>query len=428
MYLFSPGRNSLFENIKRAIYRFFNPNTIAGQQRSITQVARVNPRNWDLEIKEYPIRSPSEARAILKIENYVPETATALNILATDVIASIDGDDVGVTVSPELSDGTAIDPEVYEIVLKVCQEYFSSNFLSNTVERMVGRGDHFVSIGIDRVYQGSGYEIVKLLPLPTWEMFRLEDDKGSLLGFEQRRFVYSNGTMGEDRISFNPIQIAHFRFRQEWLYGRSLWLSSLTTDLPKLEKAIDALYEACMAIGYNPNVHVMPPEMEKIDFDAYKDSYEAKKQEGVITDLYMLNGGVIQKLQGQTDISALITQVELYRKRIIMPSMIPLWRFAGFEQSAAQDIAGQPALAYARFINGVRGQLVSGLKEIVDVQLVLKLGYDAFLARAKDKYRLIFPKISVSQYDGVSDESSDLGFEDLDSAIAWSKIPIQARR
>lgn len=411
MYSQSPQFNptaqlkKLLANIGQALYKRFNPTQIEGQQRSITRIMRVNARDYDQEIPEYPVRSAAIARRLIQMRFYNHLVSMALDMLKTDIISSPDGDDIGVTVAPNQVDGTPIDTKVYDIVLNVCREFFSASFLKDVIELMLVYGDCFVSIGFENM------EISKLLRLPTWEMFRMEDNKGKLLGFQQRRFLYGDSDMRSQYdyvLNFEPPQIVHFRYNKDTLYGRSLWLANVTDD-SKLTDADENMRNACRRIGVDPNLHIMPPEMTQSEFQAYKDDYEARLQDGVVADLYMQQGGMVTKLGGGDALTNLEAEIKRYSGRIVGASQLPAWRFPFlYEANAAIDIAGQPALAYNRFVSSVRGDLTEGLKQITDTALILAMGYDQWKAIAKDKYRLVYPSLKLSTAVTVDSELEGL--------------------
>jgi hypothetical protein len=86
----------------------------------------------------------------------------------------------------------------------------------------------------------------------------------------------------------------------------------------------------------------------------------------------------------------------------------------GLPSQGARDIAGQPALAYARFIGSIRAVLAEGVRQIIDLELAMN-GF----AKDEMQYRLIFPKIYTNtQMQSLADstESDTAGIEDLDRA------------
>ncbi|MBC7823956.1 MAG: hypothetical protein H7126_08755, partial [Candidatus Parcubacteria bacterium] len=114
----------------------------------------------------------------------------------------------------------------------------------------------------------------------------------------------------------------------------------------------------------------------------------------------------------------LIDNVQLYRTRLIPPGF-PVWMFPGLDTTGAADIAGQPAKAYARLRNDLCGTIAEGIRQIIDIELVLKLGWDEF--QRTGQYRIVFPRFYV-EYQGTTvlegDESNETGIEDLNSLLS----------
>ncbi|MBE9178613.1 hypothetical protein IQ268_08580 [Oculatella sp. LEGE 06141] len=387
--MLTPGRPNIIQVIGRAL-GFSRPTTITGTQRPRRNAtATIHHRNFDLEIQEVVVRDYLLARQLVEMRTWCPEVATTLSILRDDILGSENGDSLGLTISDTLEDDeTPVDPDVKAI----CTDLFNRldvldiATLGQIIDRALGDGDAFLSIGIDRDGTRKGQlGISRTLALPTWTMFRLEEDNGLLLGYEQRVRL-----QGEPLHYFYPPQIVHFRHRRQTLYGQSIWRQS-GDDWQKLKEGTADMATAARELGINPNVHEMPEGVEGDYKDAYQQDHEARLEDGVITNYYTLAGGDIRKLANYNpNLSALADNVLFRRTRLIMPAQIPLWRYAGFKIDGAKDISGQPAKAYARYINSLRSLVLTpGIKQILNTELILRLGYEAFLERGK--YQLSYP-------------------------------------
>lgn len=417
----STGRNSRLENAWRAILGFFGrtANTPTGQTAPTVPLMggqfssqSALTRNYDQEYIELPVRDAFRARRLIDLRQR-PEVATALDILVGDVFASQDGDDHGFTVSETLSDNTTpVDPKLRQICLDLIDRLTMGPTLMTVVEEFLIYGDSFRSLVVDSEYS----RIVQVKQLPTWEMFRVEDENGVVQRFEQRRML----TDSEPPYQLHPLVCVHWRYRLQYKYGRSLF-GEIIEDSDALEQGYFAVDKAAMAIGVNPNVHTMPPGWTAVQAKAYKQAYEAElqKQRRVMTDFFMEHGGDVKKLSStwNPDLKALIDNVLQRRMRIAMRSRIPPWMI-GLPSQGAREIAGQPALAYARFINSIRIVLLQGIRQILDTELAFH-GY----TRETMRYRVIFPKIFTdpqaagfaAMKDDDPDESNAEGIEDLDS-------------
>lgn len=399
---YSKGRNTLLENLWRAVSGFTRT-FFQGQQRprAATASTIVNPRGYDLEISEFPIRDAARARELIEMAEWCPEVAAAIDILTGDSLQSEDGDDVGFTIGDTLNDGvTPVDPEVQAIGIDLINRVLGGSALEPAIERFLCYGDAFANISIDPKRR----EINNILFLPTWELFRVEE-QGQLIRFEQRQRVYD-----ADPIKMHPITVCHWRYRRKFLYGRSLFEES-KTDWAKLKDATSDLAQAGRAVGCNPNIHEMPEDVSPEYKDAYREDYEARLADGVVTDFYLDSGANIRKLSQQNpDLKALADNVLLWRSRIAMRTRIPPWML-NLPTTGAKDIQGGPERAYARLVNRVRGVLAEGIKQIINTELALKE-----ISPDRWQYRIQFPVIYTNPQQQIAAEADEgSAIEDLDS-------------
>jgi hypothetical protein len=361
-------------------------------------------RRYDLEISEFPVRDHlNKGKKIIEMVEYCPEIATAIDIISGDCFSSDDGDDQGFGIGKTLNDGvTLIDPEIEKILGRLIDEVIGGVTLELAAERMIAYGDAFASLGVDF----KAKKITKLLFLPTWEMFRVELNNGHLERFEQRRYLSD-----ENGICFHPIFCVHWRFRRNKLYGRSLFLECIS-DWENLKQATEDLAFASRSIGVNPNLHIMPDCVDEDYRKDYKKAYEDKKRTGLVTDFYLMYGADIKKLsQVNPDLKVMGDSVLMWRSRIAMRSRVPVW-LLGLPSIGAREISGQPALAYARFINRLRMNLTEGIRHICNLELALN-----GISPERWQYKIVFPKIAVNPYGlslSIDDESSNQEIEDLD--------------
>jgi len=340
-----PGRNGVLENVWRMVSGF-SRSLFGGQQLPVNSrrngvITTARERNYDLEIREVPIRDAQMARELIELVQWCPEAATAIDILVGDVFSSEDGDDQGFTIAATLNDNvTPVDPQVRDVAIGIIDRLIGGNTLKVAVERFLSYGDSFCNVYVNT----RTMRIDDLIFLPTWEIFKIQDEYGRLSHFEQRARLLDS----EPR-EMHPITVVHWSYRPHYLYGRGLFLES-TPDWAKLKEATEALAIAALTIGYNPNVHIMPDGASPEYQQAYRDDYEMRLADGIVTDFYMLNGGEVKKLGTNPDLKALAENVLQWRSRIVMRSRVPPW-LLNMPTQGARDIAGQPALAYARFVN-----------------------------------------------------------------------------
>lgn len=384
-----PKVRRYFENLWKTLRSRGKEPTMQGNFRSHARIwgqeTTNSGRNYDLEIHETPIRDENgKARELIELIEWCPEVNFAIETLTQDCLSSADGDDQGIIINEEIREGEEVDPEVFVIGMDLIDRLFHYGDLSIVIERMLMWGDAFIELGIDIDQQA----ITKIQALPTWEMFRVEP-YGILERFEQRR-----SWVGQDPIVFNPIKISHFRYRRKNLYGRSLFGASLE-DWARLREATEDLAKASRELGINPTWHRMKPDANEAYREAFRENLESQLQEGAIANYYLLPGEEMGKVgQINPDLKPLVDTVLMWRSRIVMASGVPPYLFAGLPTIGAKDISGQPALAYARRINGIRAQVTEGIKQIIDTELALK-----GIPMERWKYTIGWPKISVSQFE-----------------------------
>ena len=410
-----PGRprlfESLFKNITGAIKSGFEgtirPLRVGWTSRDDRYVWE---RSYDLEIPYLPVREVdgmergTTIRLIEMVENS-PEIANYIDIIKDDCWASADGDDIGFDVSDTLSDGTKIDTQVYKILRRLIDEVIGGGRLELAPERMLAWGDAFVEISINTRKR----QIENILFLPTWQMFRIENNIGQLMGFEQRESLHD-----ELAIPFHPLRICHFRFRRKYLYGRGLFLECL--DYWDCLKNLPCdIIKAARAIGINPNIHELPCEYDARQVEIYREAVEQhRKNLGPITDYYILQGASIKKLSSSApDISALLSAANFNINQIALKSRIPPWQI-GLPTLGAREISGAPERGYARFVNRVRQNTSEGLRHLCNLELALN-----GIPRERWHYRLIWPQFYITSYEDKTQielaESKRKSIEDLDS-------------
>lgn len=359
-------------------------------------------RNFDLEIREPIVRSPDIARPLVEMIEFCPEASAAIIEIRGSVLSSDDGDDMGFTIADEVATGVNVEPEIKKLLDRVVDEVLGGTNSELAIERMLEWGDAFAGIGVNTKLM----QIDRMVYLPTWEMFRIEDNQSRLLGYEQRRFLTDH------RELFHPLTICHWRFRRKMLYGRSLFAESVkANDWEHLKQATEDLAAAARSIGINPNVHRLPDGCDDEYATAYRTQYEEAKRRGTVTDFYLMPTADVAKVGNlNPDLTALANTVLLWRQRIAMSSRVPNY-LLGIHNAGAKDIAGQPALGYARFINSIRRNLTEGIRQICDLELALH-----GIPKERWLYAIKYPRIGVNPYGkataATDDNNTLIGNED----------------
>ena len=384
----SPGRNSIVENLFRTVTGFvkITQSLLVGQTAPRTgncaafSSGSLQSRNYDEEAIGYPVRDPFRAAKIARIKKS-PEVSTAIDIIKDDIFSSESGDTAGFKIGDYCLDGrTLVNPEIQRIGNACIGRVFRGTSLETIVDGFLSDGDAFRSILIDE----SMTKVIGLQTLPTWEMFRIEDFRGDVLRFEQRR---SRSLESEPEFIINPLICVHWRYRRLQKYGRALFEES-EEDVISLEQGYKSLDRASLSVGINPNIHIMPSGSTDKIAESYKTKHENERirQSGMITDYYLLYGGDVRKVGSGSDITALVSNVAERRQRLNMRSRVPPWMM-GIPSAGAKDISGQPALAYSRFIGAVRATFSEGVRQVINLELALK-GY-----HFEDlNYEIVFPK------------------------------------
>jgi hypothetical protein len=360
--------------------------------------------------REIPFRNSLYAAELLKFCEYSPEAATATEIISDYALSSQDGDEKGFAIV----ENTEKPFPVTVAIAKALQErVMGGTYLQTAIDRFIENGDCFGNLDINIKKR----EIVGLQFLPTWQVFRIEAsdlrelDKGiangeinsnQLMYFEQWKKPND-----QSPLILHPMTVIHWRWKQKFKYGVSHYHQCLE-DASRLEQAIEDLMVTSHAIGYNPNVHTMPPGADETYKKSYKQDYESRLKDGAITDIFLLAGGDVQKAGANWNpfMTNLKDNINLWRTRISMKSRIPPWLLGG-ELRGIRDLGGQPALSFAVFIGSVRMCLATGIKQIIDTELALK-----GIPKEEWEYKLVFPKIYTNPFEEF--DSNKSGIEDLD--------------
>ena len=354
-------------------------------------------RRDTLEPPEIPIRSPSLAQELIDIYENCPEVALAIETIVEDIFSSSDGNDRGFCVGETLEDGTPVKTEVLDILKPFIKSVIGGRKLQRSPERFLAYGDAFVNI----VFDPDITEIVRVMYLPTWEMFRKEDEVGNIQYFEQKFDTYSEG------IVLHPVTVVHWRHRPKYLYGRAI-TREILPDWSDLKEFKWDHRLASRAVGTNSKVHVMP----KGTNDKFKSDYildnEDRMENGAITDYYMgghEGGGDIKMLRNtDPNLESLINSEESRRRIIITRMGLPAYVAGLKDLSGGKDLMGQPAMAYARKVNAYRGEFAEGIIQLCNTQLALK-GIDP--REKENAYPIIFPKIYINQMMADADKAQE---------------------
>lgn len=398
------ARNPIYDRISRLVDRIksIGKSTPVGSQRPLSQ--RLSGAHGDSLISRYHdleipingglVRDAVRLRNLLEMRTYCPEIKKSIAIQRDDAFSSEHGDDLGISVSEwvDRENKIPIDPEVKYLIEDFIYSHFNAEFCKPILAESLSLGDSFCEI----VYDLKSRKIDRLLRLPVGEMFRVEDDHGQLLRFEQRRYI-SDNTGG---IAYHPQQIVHWRYQPQHLYGESLYEESVA-DWEDLKRGEIDLAKACRDLGVIPVQHEMAPEMDKDALDDYKADHQAAKKEFLITDLYTMSGVNIRRISTTAaNLTPLVDRVLMRRRRLAMACRTPTY-LLGIEETAAKQLSGQPASSYSRHIASVRQSFSTGVNQVLDLHLWLN-----GVPPDRWRYRLQYPKIVVNPFNLPAPQNS----------------------
>lgn len=329
----------------------------------------------------------------------LPEVRAAVRFWLDAVCSSADGDDRGVAPADHIDrkDTIPIDPRIEQIVSDTIDRVFPTEVIQSIAERILTRGDEFRYVTIEKK------QISELIYLPCWQMFRREE-LGKVEGY-----YFKNYATDQNAIRYDPQTTFHFRFRAVGKYGHSLFDNS-QTDAEYLLKRLLDLDFAARASAIDPLCHEMPACADQPYLSAYRTAYQKKAAQQPITDFFLMQGAKIYRASGGNtpNLAAILGSLNFNQTRLLMPSQVPLY-LLGLNTGGAKEIAGEPAMAFARAISTLRSNIGTVMREVIDLQLTL-----SGIPKERQKYRLIWPKIVVNPYSqpqDLTDENSNTDTE-----------------
>jgi len=423
--ILTPGRNTAIEKIWRWLSSW-SKTPIEGSQRNNRYWNFVDDntlfgRNYDLEIHEGIVRGDdncTRARELVYIKHHCAIIGQAIDILTDAIMSSADGDDQGFAIGETRNDNvTPVNPVIKDIADNLIMGVLSRGVLDQIPQNFLMYGDAFLSLGL------SDTGINRVLVLPTWEMFRIEDSQGELLGYEQR-----TGISDYHPIPFHPLTCVHWRYRKDVLYGRSLFHESIDDALQLIDTKKN-LGNAATITAINPRVHEFSCDATSEEVEIYKQAYLARLSKGPIFDYYTPQGQNIRPFSDTPpNIDALLKYKDSLLKDIGNRSRIPPW-LIGLETVGAREIAGEPSKFFALYINRLRAIFSMGLRHIIDLEIAWQQVKGRHnVPKEEWEYRLIFPKFYINPVtlatQPESEEMNKNTVEDLDSQSVI-KIPSQ---
>ena len=361
---------------------------------------RISNRFWQQDdSEEYPTRSLDIAQPLIELVNCCPEVAAALESICAYTFSSGAGDELGFAVVPDEKNPK---PSVVKLARAVLARIDLFTYYQ-IVWRMLAWGNAFGLLDIDTKEKA----IAGFYLLPSWQVHVIPDPMGRITLYEQRRADQMQAAQ------MPPSSVIHWSYNKRYLYGRSLFYECIP-DWEKLKDIDVDLAEASRSASIQPNLHIMQPGADEAYKKSYKDDHERRRKEGLITDIYLLQGADIKKPQGLPTtfpLQGLLTHFDKRRLRIAARSRVPPY-LLGIESRSAKEIAMQPAISYMVFVGVVRQLFSVGLRQLINTELALK-----GVPEANWVYKLQFPTINIDPYNQLEDQTdvNEAGVNDTDS-------------
>ena len=383
--------NRIINRVRRTFGRDAEAIVPAGSQRSRARQkwhggsATRSGREDDREILDTFVRDPAYARAIFDLCRTCPEAATAIEAIKDAVLTDPTGDEVGFQI-------VATNPAHQPILDRLLRRVIGGTKLERAIIESLEFGNSYGAIVFEKANTDIGYRIQKIAFRPPWEMYRHEDDNAILQAFEQREHESDTSP-----VIYDPIEIIHWRFRVDRLYGRSLFHESLD-DWFALQQVMDDLVAGSREVGINALAHEMPQGKGlKYRLD-YAEAHAKEGRFGAIANYYLDHGAKVSRVSSSSpDLTALISTFQLLQRRIVMKSSLPPY-LLGLTQAGAQDMMSLPTNQFARKIASVRMAFSAGLRQICDTELACH-----GIPNDQWDYSLIFPKTVVNVYEDSVD-------------------------
>ena len=382
-----------------------------------------------LDIPEAPLRpilfSIDATRSLLEMNTWSYEFSTCLRIISQNVFQ----DENGFVDSWDLhlDKDNSKNPDSYtqgmiQALRNRCygrDEVLGGEILEPAVRAICGLGDSFMDCGI--VKDGGSYTIEKTMYLPTMSMFVEEDEQANIVEYRQQSSM-NPGIDDPVWRGTNTAKILHFKSPNTGRYGLVPALPQIDT-WEDIKNTVADVADAARGASVLPTVHTMPPQKQEGYKNAYRDDYEARQREGIILDLFLMNGAKVEKLAAATpSIKPLLDNFINLRYRMVYPGFpIYLIPGLGLEQGASKELSGGPALAYGKMINTIRSYLAKQIIWAIGVEITMSKGFDYWIEQ-KPKVRISWPTFITQEVPGLNPRQQEESATETFSRVNGSRI------
>ena len=262
-----------------------------------------------------------------------------------------------------------------------------------------GYGDSFLELSIQSDSLG-GYVIADSLSLPTWSTFVETDEAGHVIEYRQQSDITPRDS---DRIwqNYDVARMLHFKYDDKGRYG---WPATFTQiEAWRGYKSTAAALEEAAISSYNPLLHIMPPTRDSNYKAAYRAEYEGLLELGLISNLYLEAEAQVKRAEAATPTIKPLLDAYDVAKMSLVPAGIPLWLIPGLgssQSASSKEMAGQPALTYARLVSHLRSILAQEIVFSIGLEVTLSRGYD-FWVENRRNVEVSFPKWTTMMVPGL---------------------------
>jgi hypothetical protein len=342
-------------------------------------------RKFNLEIPYQPIRpilnNVNNSVELLEMATWSYELRHAISNISRDCFQSVDGAISSWKVS-ECWNDVKVHKDVIAIARDLGNRQYNKEFVigGNIFKKACADsllyGDCFYELGIERDGMSKKYSITKGMYLPSLSVFVDIDEQNNLTSYSMRESLFKKAT----DLEINPVKVLHFSYEKQQIYGMPISLQSLKAWGQLKEASLD-LANACRETGNSIITHTLPENATEFDLQAYSQRHEDLLAQGIITNLYLQPGVVVDRIANSSGTLEPLVKYWLQKRYECIPPGIPLWFFPGLglESASGKDIANQPALNYARLIAYCRSIIGEQIKYAISLEIVLQKGYEWFL-------------------------------------------------
>lgn len=323
-------------------------------------------------------------RELCEIATWSPEAIGVVDFLSSDPFQQAGGQ-VGSWAVSATRDGKKDGPRTHPNVLAIGRE-MAARF--DGKELVIG-GDRFQSPYRNSLFFGDGYAemeftrdgtgeycLSRLTDHPSLQIFGVLGNRGAYLLVDEPSVL-----MRENAIEIPWWKMLHISNQgRVGRYGVPLFQAQVDSAWRPLKQVSDDALDVIRSCGTAPWIHTFGAEAGEDEREVYRLRIEEERDSRILTDLFMGNGGAVERAAGgEKAIASMLEALQEYRTRMIPPG-VPAYLFPGIKGGeAGKDLSGQPALSYARKIANARSLIGQQVRWAITLEVVLKLGYDFFV-------------------------------------------------